>query len=95
VQSYDTNVLFTGRLLGFYKSSGSFETNDKTSCDLGIKGSGVSGLLNLQDFFDPGDHLMGTWIGRFVEIHDSILEILLERSLKWSRTGGNWSVMAR
>ena len=36
---------------------------------------------------------MGTWVGRFIQIDDSVLEILFEVPFERCRTCGYWCVM--
>lgn len=46
VETNDGNVLLSGSLLGLDQSSGSIDTDNQTSRDLGVEGTAVAGLLN-------------------------------------------------
>lgn len=51
----------------------------------------MASLFDVEDLLDPGDHFMGTGIGRFIQVDDTVFEIIFERSLKGggsSRNGG-------
>jgi len=67
------DVLFTSRLLGLNESSGVVDADDEASSNLRVQSSGVTSLLNLQDFLDPGNDLMGRGVGWLVEVDDTIL----------------------
>jgi hypothetical protein len=45
VETENADVLLSGSLLGLDETGGTVDTNDQTSSDLGVKGSGVTSLL--------------------------------------------------
>ena len=53
----------------------------------------MSGLLNIQDFLDPRDDLMGAWVGRFIKIDDTIFEIIFDGSFEGGGSGWDGSVV--
>jgi hypothetical protein len=55
VKAKDANVFFTSSLLGFDQTGGTVDTDNQTSSDLGIKGTGVTSLLNAKDAANPSD----------------------------------------
>jgi len=67
------DVLFTGRLLSLDESGGVVNANNEAASDLRIQSSGVTSLVNLQDFLDPGDDLVGGWVRGLVEVDDTVL----------------------
>jgi hypothetical protein len=53
----------------------------------------MTGFFDVEDFLDPRDNFVGAGIGGFVEVDNSILEVLLEGSLEGRVAGGNWGVV--
>ena len=80
---HNSNVLFTGRLLGFDKSGCVVKAHDKATCDFGIQGSTVTSFVKFHDSFDPSDNLMRRRVGRLIEIYDTVSLELIDRSLCW------------
>ena len=75
MQLEHSNVFFTSRLLSLDQSGGILDADDEAASDLGIEGTTVTGLLDLQDLLDPGDDLMGGGVGWLVEVdHTVVLE---------------------
>jgi len=66
------NVLFSGALLGLDESGGVVDAHDEAASDLGVEGAGVTGFVNLEDFLDPGDDLMGGRVGGLVEVDHTV-----------------------
>jgi len=53
----------------------------------------VSGLFDSKDTFDPANNFVGRRVGRFVEINDTVTEMLFESSCKRGRSCWKRSVM--
>jgi hypothetical protein len=68
MHSQNTNVFLTGSLLGLGQSCSPVEASDQTASDLGIQGTRVTSLLDLENSLDPGDDFMGRGICWFVEV---------------------------
>jgi len=73
MQLEHSNVFFTSRLLSLDQSGGILDADDEAASDLGIEGTTVTGLLDLQDLLDPGDDLMGGGVGWLVEVDDTVV----------------------
>jgi len=73
MQLEHSNVFFTSRLLSLDQSGGILDADDEAASDLGIEGTTVTGLLDLQDLLDPGDDLMGRGVGWLVEVDDTVV----------------------
>lgn len=68
VETNDTDIFFTGALLGFDETSCSVDTDDETAGDFGIQGTRVAGFFTSEDTFHPGDDFVGGRVGGFVEV---------------------------
>lgn len=101
MESDNTNILFTSRLLGFDQTGSSksliiylpFKTDDKTSGNFRIQSSWVTSLLDSKDSLDPSDNFVRTWVWWFIQIDATILQIFFQWSFEWGWTGWDWSVM--
>ena len=82
VKLEDANVLFTGTLLRLDKSSGSTDADDKTTSNLGIEGTRVTGLLDLENSLDPSDDLVGGRIRWLVDVQNTRLDVVFDISLR-------------
>ena len=78
----DANVLFTGTLLRLDKSSGSTDADDKTTSNLGIEGTRVTGFLDLENSLDPSDDLVGGRIRWLVDVQNTRLDVVFDISLR-------------
>ena len=58
METYDTDIFFSSRLLRFDKSSGTIDADDETSSDFGVEGSGMSCFFDTEDTFDPGNYFV-------------------------------------
>ena len=83
MQLEDADVLLAGSLLGFDQPGSSVNAHNKTSRDFGIERSRMASLLDSQDSFDPGHHLVGARIGWFVQINATTMQILFNWPLQW------------
>lgn len=59
VESYDGAILLSGTLLGLDKARGAVDTDDETSCDFGVEGTAMAGLLDAQHALHPSDDFVG------------------------------------
>ena len=80
METNDSNVFLPRRLLSFDQSCCSIDANDETACDFGIERSGMTCLFDTEDTFDPGDDFVGGGVGGFVEVDDSIGDVIGERT---------------
>ena len=69
----DSDVLFTSRLLGLDQTRRVIDANNEATGDLRVKSTRVTSLVNLQDFLDPSDDLVGGGVGGLVEVNDTVL----------------------
>ena len=53
----------------------------------------MSGLFNIEDFLDPGDDLVGTWVGGLIQVDDAVFEVLFERAFERGGSGWNGGVV--
>ena len=53
----------------------------------------MAGFLDSEDSLDPGNDFMGTGVGRFVEIDDSVLQVVFKGPFKGSGACGDWSIV--
>ena len=53
VQPHNADILFTRSLLRFCQSGRTFEANYEAASDLGIKSTGMTGFLDVEDLLDP------------------------------------------
>jgi len=83
VKSDNADVFFPGALLWFDESSGSINTHNEASCDFGIECAGMTGFLDSEDTFEPGDNFVGWGVGWFVEVdHAGSIQLSGEDSLR-------------
>ena len=85
------DVFFTSRLLSLHKSGRVVEACDQATSDLWIEGTGVTSLVSLEDSLDPGNDLMGGWVGWLIEVDDTVLLEDVHWSLEWGVTTWEWS----
>lgn len=69
----DSDVLFSGGLLGLNEPGRVVDAHNEATSDLRIKGTRVAGLVDLEDFLDPGDDLVRGWVGGLVQVDHTIL----------------------
>ena len=84
----DSNVLFTSRLLSLDQASRVVDANNETTSDLWVKSARMAGLVDLEDFLDPGDDLVGGRIGGLVQVDDAILLEDVDGTVSWRVTTG-------
>ena len=89
VESDDTDVFLSCSLLGLDESGGSVDTDDQTSSDLGIEGTGMTSLLASEDSLHPGDDFVGRRVGGLVEVDHSGFDVRGEVSLERGTSGGD------
>jgi len=68
----DGDVLFTSGLLGFDESGGVVDAHDEAASDFRIEGAGVTGFVDLQDFLDPSNDLVGRWVRWLVKVDNTV-----------------------
>jgi len=68
VEADDSNIFLSGALLGFDEASGTVNAHNQASCDLGIEGTAVTGLLASENPLDPSDNLVTGRVRRLVEV---------------------------
>ena len=73
MQLDNSDVLFTCRLLSFDQPCGVVDAHDEASGDFGVESSRVARLVDLEDFLDPGDDLVGARVRRLVQIDHTVL----------------------
>jgi hypothetical protein len=66
VKTKNTHVLLTSTLLGLDQTSGSINTNNQTTGDLGIKGTTVTSLFNTEDTLNPSNNFVRRRVGRLL-----------------------------
>jgi hypothetical protein len=93
VETNDSDVFLSRRLLGFDETRGAIQADDETSRDFGIERPGMSRLFHSQYPFDPRDDFVRRRIGGFVQINDSVGKVCGERTSQWRRSRWKWSVM--
>jgi hypothetical protein len=76
----DSDVLLTGRLLGLHETSGVVDAGDQAASDLGVKGTRVACLVDLENALHPGDDLVRGGVRRLVKVDDTIALELSEGS---------------
>ena len=81
MQSVNADVFLSSALLRFDQPGGPVDANDEAAGDLRVEGSGVTGLLHTKNPLNPGDNLVGTRIGRLVEIENSAFDVLRKWTL--------------
>lgn len=59
VEAKDANVLLTSTLLGLDQTSGTVDTDDQTSSNLGIESTTVTSLFDTKDTTNPSDDFVG------------------------------------
>jgi hypothetical protein len=94
MQTNNTDVLFTGSLLGLDKSGGTVNADNQTTSNFGVKGSRVSSLLYSQDSSDPCDNFMTTGVCWLVEVNDSISDVIGQVSVLGTTSSWNWGVVS-
>lgn len=73
VESYDSNVLLSGSLLGLDQARGAVDADDQTSCDFGIESTAVASLLDAEHALHPGDDFVGRGVRGLVELDGQIM----------------------
>ena len=68
-----SNVFFTSGLLSLDESGGVVDADNEATSNLRVKSTGVASLVNLQDFLDPSDDLVGRGVGRLVKVDHTVL----------------------
>lgn len=58
-----------------------FQADEQASCDLGIERAWVPSFFNIEYLLNPGHHFVGAGIGRFIQVDNAVLQVLLEWSL--------------
>ena len=94
METSDAYILFSCSLLTFYQTSGTVDADDEIAGDLGVQGTGMTGLFDAQNTFDPGDYFVGRGVGGFVEVGYSVANILEEGAAEGGVSAGNWGVVA-
>lgn len=94
------NVFFSCLLLGFHQTGSTVQTDDQTAGGFGVQSSRMPCFFNLglingyfEYFFNPGHDFVGRRVGWFVQIYDSVFQVLGQRSIDRSRTAGQGSVV--
>jgi len=93
MESTDTDVFFTGTLLGLDESGGTVDAHNQTTSDLWIQSTRMTSLLNFKNFLDPGHDLMRRWIGRFVEVDETIFKVFLQWTVFGGASSWDWRVV--
>mmetsp|Transcript_6601 Transcript_6601/g.15791 ORF Transcript_6601/g.15791 Transcript_6601/m.15791 type:complete len:239 (-) Transcript_6601:80-796(-) len=86
VKPADSYVLLTRALLGFDQPRRSVNAHQQIPGHFRIQCSAVSSLLTLQNALDPRHNLMGRRVARLVQVDHTILEILVQFSVKRRRS---------
>lgn len=66
----------------------------RLTSNFGIKGAAVAGFLNAKDPFNPGHDLVRGRIRWFVEVDDSVANVVIDRTLQGRVAGRNGGVVA-
>lgn len=61
--------------------------------DFGIQRAGVACLLHLEDFLDPGHHLVGAGVRRLVQVDEASLHVLFDVAVQGRRSVRQRSVV--
>ena len=85
---YYRYVLLTSRLLGLDQPCGPVYADHQAARHLGVQGPAVTSLLHPEDPLDPGHHLVRAGVGRFVQVDEAGLDVILDVSLE--RRGSVW-----
>lgn len=85
-----SDVLLARRLLGLDKSRSVVEAHDEASCDLGVEGARVASLIDVEDFFNPGDNLVGRWIRRLVQVDAAVVLQHVNRTVSRGIAARQW-----
>lgn len=75
VESHDGDVLLSGSLLGLDKARGAVDADDQTSCNFGVEGTAVAGLLDAEHALHPGDDFVGRGVRGLVELEGAIMSV--------------------
>lgn len=67
----DADVFLPGALLRFDQSGRTVDADDEAAGDFRVEGTGMTGLLDTEDPFEPGDDFMGRGIGGFVQVDNA------------------------
>lgn len=57
---------------------------------LGVQRARMARLLHPQDALDPGNDLVGGWVGRFVQVDDAVAHVLLGAGKRADARSGSW-----
>ena len=76
MKASDTDVLFTGTLLRLDEPCSSVDADNEITRDLRVESSTVSCLLDTEDSLDPSDDLVRGRVGGFVEIDDTVPDVV-------------------
>lgn len=71
----------TCALLRFDQPCGPLDAHNEAPSHLGIQGATVPRLLHPQDAPDPRNHLVGGWVGGFVEVNKA--RPVVENGREW------------
>mmetsp|Transcript_10808 Transcript_10808/g.17906 ORF Transcript_10808/g.17906 Transcript_10808/m.17906 type:complete len:230 (-) Transcript_10808:152-841(-) len=93
MKAHYTDVLLTCRLLCLDQPRGAVNAHNKTASHLWIQCSRVTRLFDAQDSLDPRNNFVRRRIGGFVEVNDSVTQMLIERSGQRRRTRRKWCVV--
>ena len=66
VKTRQDDISLSGSLLRLDQTSGAIDAYNQAARNFRIECSGVSRLFDPKNLFDPGDHLVGTRIGRLI-----------------------------
>ena len=69
-------------LLAFHQPRRSINADNEVPGDLGIECTTMSRFLTAHDPLDPRDNFMRARITRLIKVDDTVLQVLLERSLE-------------
>ena len=83
MQLDNSDVLFTCRLLSFDQPCGVVDAHDEASGDFGVESSRVARLVDLEDFLDPGDDLMGARVRWLVQVDDTVGLEYVDGAIRW------------
>ena len=89
------NVLFTSALLGLHQSCSVVDAHDEAASDLWIEGTRVTSLVHLEDLLDPGDNLMGGWVGWLVKVDDTVVFVHINWTSCWGISAWQRGEVAR
>lgn len=77
--------------MGLDESGGVVDTSNEATSDLGVEGTRVTSLVNLEDLLNPGNDLVRGWVGWLIKVNDTIVLKGFDGALGGRETAGKGS----